>query len=343
MQNFDFSTDKKQVFSLMTDLVSGNYSLEGGLTKSDLEQHLRDTLNNSIFQCGLKPRQALRRNKNLVYEVMEEMIDIVVGENILKSAFVDQFVEVKNRALGDRTDWVTEGDSLLTVASFAGNHWDTDRQYFDSGEKFTLASEWAFVHVYMEFERFLLGIDSWDKLTNAITKSFDQFINERVFAQFHGIASAVPSEFVYQGNDEEAILELCEKLEVFGGYNNMTICGTQGALRKLGNILPIELLPETLKEQRALTGAYGVWNGYTLMRIPQVKKNDAYELALDNNKLFIVGTDTKPIKLEYIGDSRAKIIDDEHVNNDLTLDIQVQTKFALGTLLPEFFGVVELA
>ena len=343
MSNFDFSAEEKRAFSLMTDLVSGNYSLEGGLTKNDLENHLRDTINNSIFQCGLKPRQALRRNKNLVYEVMEEMVDIVVAENILKSAFIDQFVEVKNRVLGDRTDWVTEGDSILTVASFAGNHWDTNRQFFDSGEKFTLGSEWAFIHVYMEFERFLLGIDSWDKLTTAITKSFEQFINERIFAQFHGIASAVPSEFIYQGNDEDTILELCEKLEVFGGYNNMTICGTQAALRKLGNILPIELLPETLKEQRALNGAYGVWNGYTLMRIPQVKKNDAFELALDNNKLFIIGTDSKPIKLEYIGDSRTKMIDDEHVNNDLTLDVQVQTKFAIGTLLPEYFGVIELA
>lgn len=343
MSNFDFSVEEQKAFSLIKDLTSGNYSLEGGLTRDDLEQHLRDTINDNIFQCGLKPRQALRRNKNLVYEVLEETIDIVVGENVLKSAFIEQFVEVKNRALGDRTDWVTEGDSLLSVASFAGNHWDTDRQLFDSGEKFTLPSEWAFIHVYMEFERFLLGIDSFEKLTKAITKSFESWINERIFAQFHNIASAVPSEFVYSGNDEEAILDLCEKLEVFGGYNNMTICGTQGALRKLGNILPIELLPETLKEQRALTGAYGVWNGYTLMRIPQVKKNDAFELALDNNKLFILGTDTKPIKLEYIGDSRTKMIDDEHVNNDLTLDVQVQTKFALGTLLPAYFGVVDLA
>jgi hypothetical protein len=37
------------------------------------------------------------------------------------------------------------------------------------------------------------------------------------------------------------------------------------------------------------------------------------------------------------------MIDDEHVNNDLTLDLQVQTKFALGTLLPKYFGVVDLA
>lgn len=343
MQNFDFSAEKNCIFSLMRDLTSGDCSLEGGLTRGDMEEHLRSKLKECLFTEGLKPRQALRRNQNTVYEIIEEMIDIVVAENVLKSPFVDQFVEVKNRVFGDRTEWVTEGDSLLTVASFASNHWDTDRQYFESGEKFTLGSEWAFVHVYMEFERFMLGIDAWDKLINAVTKSFEQFINERVFAQFHGVASAVPSEFIYNGNDEDTILELCEKLEVFGGYNNLTICGTQAALRKLGNILPIELLPEAAKEQRFLTGAYGVWNGYTLMKIPQVKKNDAFELALDNNKLFIIGTDTKPIKLEYIGDSRVKQITDEHVNNDLTLDYQVQTKFAIGTLLPEYFGMIELA
>ena len=342
MAKFDFSTEQKRAFSLAADLVSGNYSLEGGLTKKDLENHLRDTINNDIFG-GLTFKQALRRNKNTVYEVMEQITDIVVGENVLKSAFVDQFVEVKNRAFGDRTDWVTEGDSLLTVASFAGNHWDTNRQSFDSGEKFTLPSEWAFIHVYMEFERFILGIESFDKLTNAITKSFEAFINERVFAQFHNIASAVPSEFVYNGNSEDAILELCEKLEVFGGYNNMVICGTQAALRKLDGVIPEVMIADSQKENRALTGSFGVWNGYKLMRIPQVKKNDAFELALDNNKLFVIGADTKPIKLEYIGDTRAKMIDDEHVNNDLTLDLQVQTKFALGTLLPKYFGVIDLA
>lgn len=342
MANFDFSAEQKLVFSIVKDLVNGDYAHEEGVTKSSLENHLRETINKDIFG-GLNFRQALRRNKHIVYEVMEQITDIVVGENVLKSAFVDQFVDVKNRALNDRTDWVTEGDSLLTVASFAGNHWDTNRQSFDSGEKFTLPSEWAFIHVYMEFERFMLGIESFDKLTNAITKSFEAFINERVFAQFHNIASAVPSEFTYSGNSEEAILELCEKLEVFGGYNNMVICGTQAALRKLDGVIPVELIANSQKESRALTGSFGVWNGYNLMRIPQVKKNDAFELALDNNKLFVIGADSKPIKLEYIGDTRAKMIDDEHVNNDLTLDLQVQTKFALGTLLPKYFGVIDLA
>ena len=342
MAKLDFSAAQNQVFSLAEDLVSGNYTLEGGLTKKDLENHLRETINNDIFG-GLSFYQAIRRNKNTVFEVLEQITEIVVGENVLKSAFVDQFVEVKNRTFGDRTDWVTEGDSLLTVASFAGNHWDTNRQSFDSGEKFTLPSEWAFIHVYMEFERFMLGIESFEKLINAITKSFEAFINERVFAQFHNIASAVPSEFTYGGNSEDAILELCEKLEVFGGYNNMIICGTQAALRKLDGVIPEVMIANSQKESRALTGSFGVWNGYKLMRIPQVKKNDAFELALDNNKLFIIGADTKPIKLEYIGNTRTKMIDDEHVNNDLTLDLQVQTKFALGTLLPKYFGVVDLA
>ena len=166
-----FSAEQNRVFSLATDLVSGSYSLEGGLTKKDLENHLRESIDKDIFG-GLTFYQALRRNKNAVYEVIEQITDIVVGENVLKSAFIDQFVEVKNRVFGDRTDWVTKGDSLLTVASFAGNHWDTNRQSFDAGEKFTLPSEWAFIHVYMEFERFMLGIESFEKLTDAITKSF---------------------------------------------------------------------------------------------------------------------------------------------------------------------------
>ena len=107
MTKFDFSAEQQRVFSLAEDLVSGNYSLEGGLTKKDLENHLRETINNDIFG-GLNFKQALRRNKNTVYEVMEQITDIVVGENVLKSAFVDQFVEVKNRVFNDRTDWVTE-------------------------------------------------------------------------------------------------------------------------------------------------------------------------------------------------------------------------------------------
>lgn len=73
MQNFDFSAEKNCIFSLMRDLTSGDCSLEGGLTRGDMEEHLRSKLKECLFTEGLKPRQALRRNQNTVYEIIEEI------------------------------------------------------------------------------------------------------------------------------------------------------------------------------------------------------------------------------------------------------------------------------
>ena len=342
MANFDFSAEQKRVFSIVTDLVNGDYAHEEGVTKTSLENHLRECINKDIFG-GLNFRQAVRRNKHTVYEVMEQITDIVVGENVLKSAFVDQFVEVKNRALNDRTDWVTEGDSLLTVASFAGNHWDTNREALDGGAEYTLDKEWVYIHVYDEFERFLLGIASLERLTDVIYKSFNKYIKERTYVMFQSVMDVVPAEFTANGNSEEAVGNLCDLVQAAGGYSNLTIAGTNGALRKLAGVIPNNYFAESQREAKAKTGNIGDWEGKRLMVIPQVIKEGTFELALDNDTLFIMGGDVKPIKVEFIGDTRTQNVTDHRVNNDMTYDLQVQTLFGCGFELPQAFGCFKFA
>ena len=342
MAKFDFSAEQQRVFSIVTDLVNGDYAYEEGVTKSSLENHLRETINKDIFG-GLNFRQAVRRNKNTVYEVMEQITDIVVGENVLKSAFVDQFVEVKNRVFNDRTDWVTEGDSLLTVASFAGNHWDTNREALDAGEEYTLEKEWVYIHVYDEFERFLLGIASLERLTDVIYKSFNKYIKERTYVMFQSVMDVVPAEFTANGNSEEAVGDLCDLVQAAGGYSNLTIAGTKGALRKLGAIVPDKYFADSQREAKASTGTIGEWEGNNLMVIPQVIKEGTFKLALDNDTIFVVGGDVKPIKVEFIGDTRTQDVKDHRVNNDMTYDLQVQTLFGMGFELPQAFGMFKFA
>ena len=74
------------------------------------------------------------------------------------------------------------------------------------------------------------------------------------------------------------------------------------------------------------------------MVIPQVIKPNTFELALNNDVVFIMGGDVKPIKLEYIGDTRTQEVTDGRINNDMTYDLQVQTCFGLGMELPAAFG-----
>ena len=79
------------------------------------------------------------------------------------------------------------------------------------------------------------------------------------------------------------------------------------------------------------------------MLIPQVKKPDAFELALDNDKLFIMGGDTKPIKLEFVGDTRSDMDMTGKKYNDMSVDYQVQTCIGLGMIIPQYFGCYTFA
>ena len=238
---------------------------------------------------------------------------------------------------------VLQGKSYLSVVSFAGNHWDTNREALDAGEEFTLPKEWVYIHVYDELERFLLGIASLERLTDVIYRSFNKYIKERIYMQFQNIMTALPSEFTANGNSEEAVGNLCDLVQAAGGYSSLTIAGTKAALRKLGAVIPDKYFANSQKEAKASTGSIGEWEGNKLMVIPQVLKQGTFELALDNDVIFILGGDNKPIKLEFIGDTRTQEVRDGRVNNDMTMELQVQTCFGLAMLLPEAMGMFKFA
>ena len=341
----NFSTDEMKVFDLANDLARGDFSLHVDSEKvgrRDLENYLRDKINKDILK-GATLFQAYRRNNIVIFEIIEEIVNLTISNDFVDIPFMDAFVDFKNRALGDKTAWYSEGKSYVTVAKFAGNHWDTNREALDGGEEYTLEKEWVYIHVYDEFERFLLGIASLERLTDVIYKSFNKYLKERTYVMFQSVMDVVPTEFTKNGNSEEAVGDLCDLVQAAGGYSNLTIAGTKGALRKLGNIIPDKYFADSQREAKANTGNIGEWEGNKLMVIPQVIKEGTFELALDNDTLFVMGGDVKPIKVEFIGDTRTQDVTDHRVNNDMSYDLQVQTCFGMGFELPQAFGMFKFA
>ena len=341
----NFSADEMKVFDLANDLARGDFSIhvdKEKVTRADLEDYLRDKINNDILK-GATLYQAYRRNNITLFEIIEEIVNLTISNDFMEIPFIENFVEFKNRALGDKTAWYSEGKSYLSVVSFAGNHWDTNREALEAGEEFTLPKEWVYIHVYDELERFLLGIASLERLTDVIYRSFNKYIKERIYMQFQNIMTALPSEFTANGNSEEAVGNLCDLVQAAGGYSSLTIAGTKAALRKLGAVIPDKYFASSQKEAKASTGSIGEWEGNKLMVIPQVLKQGTFELALDNDVIFILGGDNKPIKLEFIGDTRTQEVRDGRVNNDMTMELQVQTCFGLAMLLPEAMGMFKFA
>ena len=344
MPRVNFSTEEMKVYDLTLDLARGDFSLhidKEKVGRKDLEDYLRNTINNDILK-GATLYQAYRRNNIVLFEIMEEIVNVTISNDVVDCPFIENFVEFKNRHLGDRTAWYSEGKNFLTVATFAGNHWDTNREALDNGEEFTLPKEWIYIHVYDELERFLLNITSLERLTDVVYKSFNKYIKDRLYAQFQKVASVVPAEFSKSGNSEEAVGELCDLVQAAGGYSALTIAGTKAALRKLAGIVPDKMFADSQREAKANTGSIGEWEGNKLMVIPQTLKAGTYELALDDSMLFIMGADVKPIKLEFIGDTRTKEVSDGRVNNDMTLELQVQTALGMGMIIPNAFGLFTL-
>ena len=336
----NFSADEMKVFDLANDLARGDFSLhvdKEKVTRKDLENYLRDTINNDILK-GATLYQAYRRNNIVLFEIIEEVVNLTISNDLIEIPFIDNFVEFKNRALGDKTAWYSEGKTYLSVASFAGNHWDTNRENLDAGEEFTLPKEWCYIHIYDELERFLLNITSFEKFTDVIYRSFNKYIKERIYMQFQNVMTVVPKEFSAEGNSEEAVGRLCDLVQAAGGYSSITVAGTKGALRKLTNIIPDKYFADSQREAKVNTGSISEWDGNRLMVIPQVLKPNTLELALNDDVLFIMGGDVKPIKFEFIGDTRTQEVRDGRINNDMSMELQVQTCFGIGMMLPEVFG-----
>lgn len=340
-----FSAEETKVLDLINDLSRGDFSIhvdKDKVTRKDLEDYAREKINNEILK-GRTLFQAFRNNQNVIFEIIEEIVNITISDDFREIPFIDSFVEFKNRHLGDKTAWYSEGKSYVTVAKFAGNHWDTNRESLDAGSEYTLEKEWVYIHVYDEFERFLLGIASLERLTDVIYKSFNKYIKDRTYVMFQSIMDVVPEEFTKNCNSEEAIGELCDLVQAVGGYSSLTIAGTKAALRKLGAIVPDKYFADSQKEAKASTGTIGEWEGNKLMVIPQTIKEGTFELALDNDTLFVMGGDVRPIKVEFIGDTRTQNVTDHRVNNDMSYDLQVQTLFGMGFELPQAFGMAKLA
>lgn len=341
-----FSKENQELCDLAFDLATLNYSVDAqeGITRADLENTLRQRLTEDVLDGHRTLWQAWRNHKNTVFEIFEEVVNLGIGEGVLDSPFIDMFVEVKNRHLGDETAFYSEG-GLLSVAKFAGNHWDTDRESIDVGSEITLPKEWLYIHVYDEIERFLKGIVSLDKLMNKVYQSFNKHIKDRIYAMFQNVANAVPAEFKVSGNDEEAVGGLVDLVQAAGGYDQIVIAGTRGALRKLAGVIPDKMFADSQKEAKAKTGTIKDWEGNLLMPIPQTLKSGTFETALDDTQLFIMGysEDCKPIKLEFIGDTRTKEDTSVTDNNDQTIALQIQTKIGLGLVVPQYFGLFTFA
>lgn len=338
---------------LLKDYAKGEF--EGGISKADADKEIRDTFR---LIMGLdekasakEVRRAIRRNKNEIFEVIEDTVEDLLTSGWQENEFFHDFVEVKNLGMDDANEFESEDKTVLTVGKISGNHWDIDRQRLGVGETFRVPTFWVGLGVYEEFERVMTGRADWAKLVNKIYEAMDGYVNELIYKAVISAGSQVlpGSEQFYKtaALDKAAkstFVTMIEDVQAANRGAEVVIMGTKTALSKLFDIADANWIAEDDKKDRRNLGRLGIWEGTRVIEIPQVfAKNDTTTKMVDPNVLLIMPlADNKFVKLVYEGDAQIKEVTDSTEKNDMTYEFKYLTKLGVATIVNRYFGTWNL-
>ena len=355
----EMGTDYDQVKNLMFDLAVGNeiYDEESGrvVPKAEAEAKLR-SICQKIFGVNEKStkrelKRAFREHGREFFDIIEEVVDVVISNGFKELEFFNNFVDYRNLALGDAYEFYSEDEVILAISNVGVSHHDYSLQRLGKGQATTLPYARYGAAVGMDLNMYLIGRENWSELCNAIGKAFVVKIQQELYATMLTAATQIPaavrSGFVGSGaisaankDNFDAIISNVQT----ANESQVVILGTKTALKKLNALSDVNWRAASLKEDVSHSGRMGDYEGTLLMEIPQrfTSKNDLTPL-IDNTKLWILPANQtdKFIKMIDVGETEIDEITEKGEANGRIDDIgkyEVQRSFGMGVLLGRYFG-----
>lgn len=316
--------ENNTIIELATGMITGNCPTEFS-DKHTNSKALRDMF---IEANGGSNKLTIKnfRAGNPCFDILEEIIPIIVHEGFTGNEFWMNLVDYRNIALGDDLQFVTEDKTEFIVSDLSYGTSGIRRQRLGESESYTVQTRLKGVKIYDEFKRFLAGRVDFDKFVQKVAKAMLDRLNEDIYNAFAGVTAStrgLSSEYVITGtNDEDEVLDLAEHVSAANNGAKIIILGTKKALRGL----PSTNLSDEAKRDLYNLGYFGNFFGHECVFMPQRHKVGTNEFMFDDKKLYIipVGMD-KPIKVVNKG---VGYIHDHTVGNPITGDLTSNYTYA---------------
>ena len=239
--------------TLMNDSLTNKVALFNAEASKYTDQAIREAFFEILGEDKLT-WQGFRNHKNEIFTVIENVLVTNLPLAWENSRFYDQFVEVKNGALGDKNEFIVEDNSILVVSNFSGNHWDTDRQKLQGKKSFSVSTGWVYIHIYNDLERFLKGTITLPEMLAKLQKSFQNEIDSRIYAAFNGVGTYLPSAFQEKGTYDRGLMnDLIQRVQI-ASQKEVIIAGTRTALAHIAEGIDTSWIANSQKEELATTG-----------------------------------------------------------------------------------------
>lgn len=320
-------------------LYKGNVQTKFGRSEDEANELIRKAILKAAGCENGWDKYMFEHNKHLVFKILSEILDEVVGEQVAKQ--YEEWVDFRSVALGDTIEFNVPNNDLFEVGIVADGTDNLRRQRILHG-KIAMNSFQLGAKIYEEFMMFQLGKIDFVDMIKRVAKSVEHTLMRIV-------VKAIESAYVPVGNEkygfagtysDDEVLRVAENVQAKTGLRPV-IYGSKSALANLRKS-SAALWSEAEKEEVRRAGHVGLFNGYDVVEIPNFMDNKD-ELVLNQKVLFIIPDGTKIVKLLNEGQAEIHQAAEQHARADQQIEYQFMQRFQLGVLKSNVYGVIVIA
>ena len=352
--------DYDAVRNLMFDLANGEDIFDEDGNKVS-KREANDKLRKVVYAILELPEKCTKRDRKRafkkhgaeLFEIIEEVVDMVVETGFHDNEFFNDYVEYRNIAAGDDVEFWTDEKIVLSIARVSGAHHDFILQRPAEGQPYTIPLSRYGAAVGADIDRYLVGQEDWATLVGMIGKAFTIKIQNEIFSQMMNAYQQITpqQQFVGTGtlaaNTKDAFDQIIANVQM-ANEAPVVIMGTKLALKKINALSDVDWRAEIQKEDVARMGRLGSYEGTTLFELPQrFELNDITRTLVRDDLLLIMhAVDNKFVKFIDQGETEIDEITqkgEEHGRIDDVMKHEVQRSFGVAVQIGRYFGAWTLA
>lgn len=272
-----------------------------------------------------------RANKNLIFELMEQIFDDVLPKKVMEQFM--QVAEVKTFDQGDKPVFVQRITSaakrrakqFVTKVGLAGIY----EVFKLDGRRLEIPTTAYGGAAQIAFEEFLDGRVQMSDVLDIVMEGLDEAIYKEVEQALKAAVTELPTanKTSQNGFDE---LEMDRLISICDSYGKATIyCTYEFA----ATMVPAEgWVSSEMKNERWANGYLGNYKGHKVVVLDQSYEDETNEKkVIDPSMAYLIPTGgaDKPVKIAFEGQTIVRDID----NADMSKEVQVYKKLGVGTII----------
>ena len=316
--------------------VKSDFSMEDANTalRGEIEKLICD-------ETGKRSRHAYNRNKETLFELMEETIDEILPIRV--EQIFGQFAETQVLAQGQKASFAKKlgrmrGKAFVTTVSPAGTYeaFRLDRERFD------VAVGAIGGAARVDWERFLDGLDDMNELVDIVMEGMEEAIYKAVYTQLIAAHNniAMPDANVANaaGFVQSAMDRIIAVVKAYG--SEAVIFCTPLFASKISNEisrLGYGFISQADVEAIRTQGYVGLYKGTPVVVLPiSLTDENNTTWAYDPSYAFVMPTGKeKVVKLIFEGATQIRDVE----NIDWSMEMQVYKKFGTAMLYYNNWGI----